>query len=422
MRFPFVLPTFFIYVLWLLAVPMEGPLLAQTSVAGSSRFFIVAHVVTLLLTARFGRSTWLRPAAISGSLLATLLTLSLFSSTESASLVLVALGIASAPLAVKTCNDLHSYPDPVRAAAWSLVGANIFLGFMQISPDLSLWAILAMALPLLTLSGPSSFSDSRHDAPSLRKGYLAFVFIFQIVSGLMYAVLFPAYAEHAFMPGLELPFYMAAALLTVSFYRRDRDLVLTSGLTLAMVAFALLQIGGTSAINLSLYAMQAAAGCIDVFLLSLMLSSRRSLATFGYGLAVLCGGIAAGQMLSLALGSASTIAGLAGSLVLNAAALALVLHKHRQQQRLSSPPESPPATAPVLPGKISCQLSEREVNVLTRVYQGKSYRQTASELAISESSVKTYMKRVCDKLGVANRVELLALLSEEASLSKVKAE
>jgi DNA-binding CsgD family transcriptional regulator len=421
MRFPSVPPTFFFYVFWLLAVPMEGPLLVQTAVVGGSRFFVMAHVATLLLIARLGKSIRLRPAAITGSLLTALLTLLLFFSMGPAGLVLTALGVASAPLAVKTCNNLHSYQDPVRAAAWCLVGANILLGLMQVSPGLPIWSTLATVLPLLTLPGTTPFKDSRHDAPSLRKGYLAFVFIFQIVSGLMYAVLFPAYAEQAFMPGMELPFYMAAALLTVSFYRRDRDLVLTSGLTLAMVAFALLQIGGTSAINFSLYVMQAAAGCIDVFLLSLMLSSTRSFATFGYGLAALCGGIAVGQMLSLVLGSASTIAGLAGSLVLNAAALALVLHKHRQQQHLSSP-EASPAAAPVLPGTISCQLSEREVNVLIRVYQGKNYRQTASELGISESSVKTYMKRVCDKMGVANRVELLAFLEEEAGLSKIELE
>ncbi len=245
----------------------------------------------------------------------------------------------------------------------------------------------------------------------LDKNYPVFIFIFQIVSGLMYSVLFPAYAEHAFAAGLELPFYMASALFSVWFYRRDRDLLLAGALTLAMTAFALFQIGGAVAINISLYAMQAAAGCIDVFLLSWMLSNTRSCATFGYGLAVLCGGIASGQFLSLALGPASLNAGLAGSLILNAAALALVIHKHRQQSRLAPLPEANLPAPPVLPGTISCQLSEREANVLTLVFLGKTYRQAASELSISESTVKTYMKRICDKLGVSNRLELLAHLN-----------
>jgi DNA-binding CsgD family transcriptional regulator len=410
MRFPSAVPTFFFYVLWLLSVPMEGPLLIQSSAAGGSRYFILSHLATLVVIGRVGRPTLLRPCALVGSFLAAVLTLLLFYSGKPG-VILTGLGIVAAPIAVKSCYDLHSNHYPVRAAAFSLVGANLLLGLMHAFPYLQMWVPLAILLPLLTQFGLPVQRECRQNTRPLNKNYLVFIFIFQIVSGLMYAVLFPAYAEHAFATGLELPFYMAAALLTVSFYRRDRDLVLTSGLTLAMLAFALLQIGGTWAINISFYAMQAAAGCIDVFLLSLILSSRRSPATFGYGLAVLCGGIAAGQMLSLVLGSASTIAGFAGSLVLNAAALTLVLHKHRQQQHLL--PEVPPAADPVLPGGISCQLSEREVNVLTRVYKGKNYRQTASELGISESSVKTYMKRVCDKLGVANRVELFARLNEE---------
>lgn len=418
MRFPFVVPTFFFYVLWLLAVPMEGPLLINMSAAGGSRYFIFAHLASLLAIAHWGRSTWLRTAAITGSLLAAMLTMLLFSSGASTGLLMTILGIAAAPVAVKTCNDLHSYFCPVRVATLSLVGANVLLWLMHSSSGMPIWNNLAILLPLLTLPGLAALEECRHKTPTLNRSYLAFVFIFQIISGLMYAILFPVYALHTFMPGLELPFYMAAALLAVKIYQHDRDLLLICGLTLAMAAFALLQFGGTLAVNLSLYAMQAAAGCIDVFLLSLMLASARSYATFGYGLAVLCGGIAAGQILSLALGSASAVAGLAGSLILNVAALALVFHKHRHPSRAPSPPETTPPSPPALPGEISCQLSDREINVLTRVFLGKNYRETALELAISESSVKTYMKRICDKLGVANRLELLTYLNEECQHSK----
>jgi DNA-binding CsgD family transcriptional regulator len=60
-------------------------------------------------------------------------------------------------------------------------------------------------------------------------------------------------------------------------------------------------------------------------------------------------------------------------------------------------------------------LSKREVQVAERAAQGYSNKQIATELRLSEHTVKNYLGRVFEKLGVSNRCELLFLLFNEGN-------
>jgi DNA-binding NarL/FixJ family response regulator len=61
-------------------------------------------------------------------------------------------------------------------------------------------------------------------------------------------------------------------------------------------------------------------------------------------------------------------------------------------------------------GNIS-MLSKREIEVVECAVQGHTNRQIAAQLHLSEHTVKNYLFRVFEKLGVSNRMELLFLLS-----------
>jgi len=61
-------------------------------------------------------------------------------------------------------------------------------------------------------------------------------------------------------------------------------------------------------------------------------------------------------------------------------------------------------------GNIS-MLSKREIEVVEHAVQGHTNRQIASQLRLSEHTVKNYLFRVYEKLGVSNRMELLFLSS-----------
>ena len=53
-------------------------------------------------------------------------------------------------------------------------------------------------------------------------------------------------------------------------------------------------------------------------------------------------------------------------------------------------------------------LSEREINVLKLLAQGKSNKEIGSALFISEGTVKSHLKRIFRKLGVMSRTEAIA--------------
>jgi two-component system, NarL family, nitrate/nitrite response regulator NarL len=56
-------------------------------------------------------------------------------------------------------------------------------------------------------------------------------------------------------------------------------------------------------------------------------------------------------------------------------------------------------------------LSKREIEVVEHAVQGQTNRQIAGQLRLSEHTVKNYLFRIFEKLGVSSRTELLFLLS-----------
>ena len=54
------------------------------------------------------------------------------------------------------------------------------------------------------------------------------------------------------------------------------------------------------------------------------------------------------------------------------------------------------------------QLSEREAQVLAALAKGMLYKEIASQLKISENTVRTYIKRIYEKLHVSSRTEAVA--------------
>ena len=81
-------------------------------------------------------------------------------------------------------------------------------------------------------------------------------------------------------------------------------------------------------------------------------------------------------------------------------------------QELSQPPERGPAPEP---------LTERELEVLRLVARGRSNRQIAAQLVISEATVRTHVSNILGKLHLASRTQaaLYALQAGLASLDDV---
>jgi two-component system nitrate/nitrite response regulator NarL len=80
---------------------------------------------------------------------------------------------------------------------------------------------------------------------------------------------------------------------------------------------------------------------------------------------------------------------------------------------IMSAPEIPVASAPETPvGPAPVSFTSRERQVLQLVYQGRTNKEIASDLGISEPLVKAFVQQLFSKTGVRNRAQLVRLALE----------
>lgn len=424
--------SFAAFVLWLLAVPMNGPLTASAGTPDALRWFLLPHVVALVLIGGFVPAPLFKRLAPVATVLTIFLSLLLPLFPALGAILLILVSISGAFVALNACRRLHCSPAPLFSSGAALVIANLALLGLYRVPSESIIPFILATLPLLLLLLPAGKQQPIQEDKSVKLWhYLPFILVFHLVSGLMYSVIYPAYQQVTVLGGAELPFYMAAVIGAVAMVRISREIPLILGVVLGMGAFILLQWNHPSGIFLSMFAMQAGQGFIDLFLLAFLLRFPDPLRAFSFGLATLCLGIYGGQILGNLLQTSAGTVALFGHLFLNLAVLTLYLLNRRRSlveagtqavaepvptalQASSFPDEDQPTATDAgqitIPEHLRLLLSEREQTVLIQSLDGTTYKDIALQLKISESSVKTYMKRICDKFEVTSRKNLVRLL------------
>lgn len=419
---------FSFYVLWLLAFPMDGFLSACAGSQNFLQWFLVPHAFSLLLTGHFLRNERIfRRVSGIGIVLVIAVTALFPECSENYRPLAVLAGISSAPLAIKTCSLIKLSAKPFRTAAVGLAAGNVLRSLLIFLPLTEGTKAVALALLLLIpLYSPCVVSVSGSIRQVVK--YLPFVFVFQLVSGLMYGFLMEEYAVHGILKGFELLFYIFAVLGGVYVADRRLDALLALGVLGAMFSFSFLLGKDGLATNLSMYAMQGAAGFVDLFLLCLLLSCEGTSKALGYGLATTCFAIVGGKFLSIFAGEQLSLIVSSGNLILTLSVLLLYFKSKKTDTPLPflesvGRGQQCDASAELLvndshgssngvPRGLSKRFSEKEKRVLELVLVGKTFREAAIKLEISESSVKTYMKRIYEKTGVSSKMELVRMLDE----------
>ena len=262
-----------------------------------------------------------------------------------------------------------------------------------------------------------------------------FVFIITINSGLMYHVINPAF-EH--LTGLvswywAVPYIVALAIMRNLPMKAKRSRILYIGMAMIMGAFISFMLLGRNTSDYLIVdtLMLGACGINDLFwwsILGEMLDySDNPAQTFGIGLSanvfgVLCGGV---------LGMAVTTIGLPGAEVAVIALtvvcvtlvmlpplnrqLVLLLKNHAYLAAYDNMSQSQ-QTNIVRQVKILDPLTVREQEVLQLILSGKSNREIAGALFISESTVKTHARNIFSKYDVGSRAELISTLLKNQTL------
>ena len=256
-----------------------------------------------------------------------------------------------------------------------------------------------------------------------------FVFIITINSGLMYQVINPAF-EH--LTGLvswywAVPYIVALAIMRNLPMKAKRSRILYIGMAMIIGAFISFMLLGRNTSDYLIVdtLMLGACGIFDLFwwsILGEMLDYCDNPAqTFGIGLSanvfgVLCGGV---------LGMAVTSMGLPGAEVAVIALtvvcvtlvmlpplnhqLVLLLKSHAYLAAYDNMSQSQ-QTDIVRQVKTLDPLTVREQEVLQLILSGKSNREIAGALFISENTVKTHARSIFSKYDVSSRAELISTL------------
>lgn len=406
------------YTLWLLAFPMKGILLGDLVGRSLLLAYLLPHIMLLLLLFALNSPNLVQSYSRFAALLTMGVTLS-FPHFEPMLVLptIVLLGLSSALVMLKLGSLLRASSEPLISAALGLMTGNMLL-FLVLQLD---WnpAVLAVLLGLpLTVLLRSGAEPCPGNAKGLVK-YLPFVFVFYVVSGLRYDMIQASPVLPLLPAGSDLAGYLLAIVTASFLLRRDLDLTLVLGIFFGMFSLSLGVFQTGPMVDISLFCLQVSVGFVDLFILGLLLEQANWLKAFGLGIAVMCAGIAVGEILAGALQDANKAVTTAGYGALSVSVLLLyLLARHHGVEPNPAPASQVFAECTEwdrarnaflenLPPGAKARLSEREMSVLEQVALGSTYKSIAVRLDISESSVKTYMRRVYEKLGVNGRQELL---------------
>lgn len=333
---------------------------------------------------------------------------------------------------LKTCADILIYSN-VGMIAINVVAVNI-------SPFIGLTLALALVLlgMLLIWRLPADSSNVEGEGLGRRLNHQSninkpllllavFVLIITINSGLMYQVINPAF-QH--LPAL-VSWYWAVPYIAALIFMRNlpsrlkHSRALHVGMAMIMAAFISFMLLGHNAVDYIIVdtLMLGACGIFDLFwwsILAEMLDYTDSpVRVFGLGLSANVLGVLAGDVLGRLINflqfSYAEVTVVALTIVTVSVALLPVLDRHLVMLLKShayllayGSMSKPEQTAIVAQSTALDPLTVREQEVLEVLLDGRSNREIAAALFISENTVKTHVRNIYAKYDVRSRAELIS--------------
>jgi DNA-binding CsgD family transcriptional regulator/MFS family permease len=338
---------------------------------------------------------------------------------------------------IKSCADVLIYSNIIMIAV-NVVAINLspFIGLI-----LSIFCLVAgtafiWALPAGTEEIWSEETENKRYG-DIKKPLLLlclFVFVITINSGLMYQVINPAF-EH--LTGLvswywAVPYIIALAVMRNLPMKAKRSRILYIGMAMIMGAFISFMLLGRHAPDYLVVdtLMLGACGIFDLFWWSIigeMLDyTENPVKVFGIGLSANVLGVLGGGALGVAITSIRLSGAEVAVIALTVVCVTLVMLPPLNTQlvmllknhaylaaydRMSGMQQ----TDIIRQMKTLEELTVREQEVLQHILSGKSNREIAVTLSISESTVKTHARNIFSKYNVGSRAELISTLLKNQS-------
>ncbi|HWQ59503.1 MAG TPA: helix-turn-helix transcriptional regulator [Clostridia bacterium] len=330
----------------------------------------------------------------------------------------------------------------LAASALIMIAVNLCCTYVACELSLALCLLLLFSTFLFVRRTGAPQKGARVDAlrpqghAALQKPFAtmcAFILVLTVNSGLMFQIILPAYGGVGLVADVYWAVPYIAAILIVSRLPKRINKGYVLYVAIAMLGFAFIAFAALDRSVWSYVAVNTlllgACGINDLFwwtiLGELLDFDRNPAKTFGIGLGANVAGVLLGKLLGTApaFAASSGASALAGMAIV-CVALVLLPPMHRQLSlvirnndfllSLAVLPEEKQkeavAEAPSVAG-----LSERENEIVLLLLKGYTYKLIASELYISESTVKTHIRSIYTKLDIHNRTELIQKINGEGA-------
>ncbi len=338
---------------------------------------------------------------------------------------------------LKSCADVLIYSNIIMIAI-NVVAVNFppFIGLALSMSCLVAGIAFISVLPAETKKFGGEEADG-HAHDDINKSLLLlclFVVVITINSGLMYQVINPAF-EH--LTGFvswywAVPYIIALAVLRNMPLKAQRSRILYIGMAMIMGAFITFMLLGRSTSDYFVVdtLMLGACGIFDLFWWSIigeMLEyTDNPVKVFGMGLSANVFGVLSGDVVGIAVTSIQLPGAEVAVIALTVVCVTLVMLPPLNRQlvmllknhvylaaydRMSMTQQ----TDIIRQTKTIAELTAREQEVLQNILSGKSNREIAEALFISESTVKTHTRNIFSKYDVGSRAELISTLLKNQS-------
>ena len=336
---------------------------------------------------------------------------------------------------MKSCADVLIYSNIVMIVI--NVAAATFSSAVGLV--LSLACLLGGLALICTIPTGTGEQVRRADRPrgNARKPLMLlclFVFIITINSGLMYQVINPAFAH---LSGLAswywaVPYIVALAVMRNLPLHIKRARILYAGMAMIMASFISFMLLGREAADYLVVDtfMLGACGVFDLFwwsILGEMLNYTENPAqVFGMGLSANVSGVLCGGVIGMAATAVRLPDAQVAVLALTVVCITLVMLPPLNQQlvmllkdhaylavyaRMTHLEQASLVEQAQMPNP----LTAREQEVLQLILLGKSNRDIAQALFISEHTVKTHARNIYSKCAVGSRAQLISTLLKNRS-------
>ncbi len=411
---------------------------------------IIVHFVGLFSCGFFIKSPWEAKLAMSGGMMVCLLfTIPYFFAPSVLWLVgLVISGYAGGCAVAAWGYFLKTFTpknERIKSCADVLIFSNIimiiinvvtinstpFIGLCLSIFCLVIGAVFTWSIPTGKMAAMKDENEKKLPT-NLRKPMIIlffFVAIITVNSGLMYQVINPAFKHLTVLVTWywAVPYIIALVIMRNLPMKAKRSRILYVGMAMIMGAFISFMLLGRDASDYLIVdtLMLGACGVFDLFWWSIigeMLDySKNPVKIFGIGLSVNVFGVLVGDVLGVGVSSISLSDAEVAVIALSVVCVTLVILPPMNQQLIMllkshsylnvySDMSEQQQSAIIQGTKLLDPLTVRENDVLQHILSGKSNKEIAIALSITESTVKTHARNIFSKYDVGSRAELISTL------------